>query len=106
MSSLHDKATVERKDTEFHRILKYRDGEHTPYNKRHGEEVSVMIFTVEAHRKSDWVSIHTSEFRTNKKNDVREITHSITLRADQALALRNILNEQFPIITLPQPSDD
>ena len=97
MSTVHEESKIERKDTEYHRRLVYRDPQHTPYNKRPYEEVSTMKLEVEAHRKAEWLTIFTEEARTNKANDVRFIGHSITLRPEQALALRDMLNEQFPV---------
>lgn len=97
MTSLHNFSTYERNDTEFHRGFKYRDPKHTPSNKRVGEEESVMIFSVQAHKKAGWLSFRTEEYRTNKKNDVREIASYVTLTNEQAIALRDMLNEQFPV---------
>lgn len=97
MSTLHNKATIERLDTEHHRKLKYRDADHTPSNRVYGSETSTMIVTFEAHKNADWFHIWSEEFRTDKANRLRSVSHSISFNNEQALALRDMLLEQFPV---------
>lgn len=98
MSTVHSKSTYSRSDNQYHRVFKYNDPQHTPYNKRPYEEVSNMELIVNAHiRSMDWLEIRTEEFRTNKNKDVRSVCHAITLNKEQVIALRDMLNEQFPI---------
>lgn len=97
MSTIHDKSTASVVVGEHHRTFHYRDPQHTPYNKRSWEETSMATLRVNAHiRTQDWLEILTEEHRTNKNNDVRTISHHITLNGDQARQLRDMLNEQFP----------
>ncbi len=96
MSTVHGKSTIERIDDVHFRKLRYNDPQHTPYTKRPFEEVSNMNLTFEAHRNAKWLSIHTEEARIHGSN-VRFHSHYVTLRPEQAIALRDFLNEQFPV---------
>lgn len=97
MSTLHNNAEIERLDTEYHRKLKYTDREHTPSNRVYGTEQSCMIVTYEAHRKGDWLHLWSEEIRFDKANRMRSVSHSVTFNNEQALALRDMLLEQFPL---------
>lgn len=96
MTTIHENSTYDVAEDKNFRKFFYHDPYHTPYNKKFGEVISTMDLMVNAHKRTtDWLEITTTETRTTSKG-IRGVTHHLTLREEQAIALRDMLNEQFP----------
>lgn len=62
--------------------VSYTDRNHTPWNKRPGEQRTTLIATVETHKNAKWVSILLEELAETSNKVTRSTAKHITLPED------------------------
>lgn len=79
-------------------VFNFRDDDHTPYNKRHGEVASIATAEILNHRGNAnydaWLSITLCEITTSNKGHVASRTIAVTLDKVAREALLAMLNSE------------
>lgn len=79
-------------------VFNFRDDDHTPFNKRHGQVKSVATAEILHHRGNAdvdaWLSINLSEITTSDNGRVASRTIAVTLDKNSRAALLAMLNSE------------